>query len=103
MLEIRLDADNITASASFDSRVIEPWVVQNLLERLESVIGQFDNANSNRTLKEIKMVTQKDLKEIWEWNSIVPVSVERCVHKMIEDQAQAQPSAPAVCARGMVS
>ena len=44
------------------------------------------------------MVTTQDLEEIWQWNNTVPEPVERCVHEMIEERAQAQPNAPAVCA-----
>ena len=98
VLEIQLGTDKITAIASFDSRVIEPWTVQKLLERLDFVLRQLDGADPEQTLTEIEMVTQQDLEEIWEWNSTVPAPVERCVHEMIEERAQAQPSAPAVCA-----
>ena len=93
-----LAVDKITTTASFDSRVIEPWTVQKLLERLESVMQQLDSANPEQTLTEIEMVTKQDVEEIWEWNSTVPAPVERCVHEIIEERAQAQPSAPAVCA-----
>lgn len=43
-------------------------------------------------------ISQSDLDKIWRWNSIVPEAEERCVHEMIQYQAQARPSAPAVCA-----
>ena len=42
--------------------------------------------------------TPEDLEQISEWNSAVPISVERCVHDLIDERAEAQPSAPAVCA-----
>ncbi|UNI20184.1 putative NRPS-like protein biosynthetic cluster [Purpureocillium takamizusanense] len=41
-------------------------------------------------------ITESDLDKIWGWNSIVPAAEERCVHEMIQHQAQARPSAPAV-------
>ena len=72
--------------------------MQKLLEQLESVMRQLDSASPEQKLTEIEMVTQQDLEEIWEWNSTVPASVDRCVHEMIEERALAQPNAPAVCA-----
>ena len=98
LLELHLGSDKITATASFDSRVIEPWTVKKLLERLDFVLRELDGADPNQTLAQITMVTRQDLEEIWQWNSTVPEPVERCVHEMVEERAQAQPNAPAVCA-----
>ena len=35
--------------------------------------------------------------KIREWNESLPSTVERCIHQMIEDQAQKQPDAQALC------
>ncbi|KAL7932976.1 hypothetical protein V8C35DRAFT_328181 [Trichoderma chlorosporum] len=43
-------------------------------------------------------ITVADLERIWNWNKIVPVPVERCVHEMIEERVQKQPDATAICA-----
>ncbi|KAK2612057.1 hypothetical protein QQS21_001906 [Conoideocrella luteorostrata] len=42
--------------------------------------------------------TSEDLDQIWEWNSTVPISVERRIYDLIDARVQAQPNAPAVCA-----
>ena len=39
-----------------------------------------------------------DLRQIWEWNAAVPLAVHRCVHELFLQRAEAQPTAPAVCA-----
>ncbi|CAI7619691.1 unnamed protein product [Penicillium glandicola] len=44
------------------------------------------------------IASEDHLSRIWEWNHSVPKPVERCVHEMIQERAQAQPTAPAVCA-----
>jgi amino acid adenylation domain-containing protein len=98
VLEIFLDANQLTVKARFDSSAIELWKVQKLLERLEFVIQQLCSVNPSRTLAGIELITEKDLKEIWGWNRIVPSAVDRCVHHIIEERAKANPSAPAVCA-----
>lgn len=43
-------------------------------------------------------VSTADLNQIWEWNKTVPTSVDRCVHDMIRERTEAQPTAPAICA-----
>ena len=43
-------------------------------------------------------VSTVDLNQIWEWNKTVPAPVDRCVHDMIRERTEAQPTAPAICA-----
>jgi fumiquinazoline F synthetase len=88
-LLIRPGMDSITARASFDSRIVQPWSVQKLLEQLEFVMLQLDCAGPEQLLTGIETVTPCDLEEIWQWNSAVLVPVERCVHEMIKERAQA--------------
>ncbi|KAK5991451.1 Nonribosomal peptide synthetase dtxS1 [Cladobotryum mycophilum] len=96
ILEIQLKADSITARASFDSRVIKPWMVKTVLERLEFVMQQL--GDSERRLGQVEVTTSQDLKQIWEWNNTVPPACERSIQDVIKQRAQTQPSAPAVCA-----
>lgn len=44
------------------------------------------------------MATPSDLAQIWQWNELVPACVDQCVHLIIQERIDAQPSAPAVCA-----
>ncbi|KAI0545624.1 acetyl-CoA synthetase-like protein [Xylaria curta] len=41
---------------------------------------------------------QNDLPQIWKWNAVVPETVHRCVYDMVQQQVEARPTAPAVCA-----
>ena len=84
MLEIQPEADLIAISASFDSKILEPWLVHKLLTRLEFVIQQLDF--SERSLAEIDMMTPKDLQQIWEWNHTLPIAVSRCTHDMVQER-----------------
>ncbi|PHH58888.1 hypothetical protein CDD81_4179 [Ophiocordyceps australis] len=98
VLEIAVGRHQATAKARFDSRVVAPWAVRKLLEQLEFVLGQLVNADPERMLAEIEVLTPQDLDAIWGWNRTVPAPVERCVHDLIQDVVQTQPNAPAVCA-----
>ncbi|KAM4063969.1 AMP-binding enzyme [Hirsutella rhossiliensis] len=96
-LEVHLEADTITASATFDPRVMEPWVIHMSLKRLEYVMYQLDDADPRHVLAQVDIATPEDLERIWEWNNTVPAATQRCIHEMIEDRVQAKPTAPAVC------
>lgn len=97
-LELWLGADGISASAMFDSRMIEPWVVKKMFQRLEWVIYQLDHATVTQTLSDIEVSLADDLEQIWQWNETVPEQVNRCVHDLLADQVQARPNNTAICA-----
>ena len=98
MLVVQLSADKASVSASFDSRMIEPWLVDKLLRRLGHVVSQLARTNPELLLSEVETVTPEDLEQIWHWNHTVPAAAEQCVHNLFEQRAQAQPGASAVCA-----
>ncbi|KAH6963257.1 hypothetical protein DER45DRAFT_552701 [Fusarium avenaceum] len=90
MLELFLGKDSISGKASFDSKVIASWQVQNLLERLESTLAQLSNANAQTTLNDITAMTPQDLDLIWERNSNLPTTVERCIPEVVAVHPTAQ-------------
>lgn len=97
-LELQLGKDDMIALATFDPRVVEPWLMDNLLQRLEYVMHELDCASPTQILADVQVLAPEDAEQIWKWNAVVPARVERCVHKLIEEKAQAYPNAPAVCA-----
>ncbi|UKZ78669.1 NRPS [Trichoderma virens FT-333] len=96
VLEVELGANKINAAATFDSRMIQPWLVRKLLERLASLMHQLAEAQPEQTLAELNMVTPQDLKQVWDWNKTVPEPVERCIHDMVDEYIESQPDAIAV-------
>lgn len=96
--EFWLGADGISALAMFDSRLIELWVVEKMLRRLEWVMFQLDHATPTQTLGDIEMSLADDLEQIWQWNGTVPEQVNRCIHDLLADQVSARPKSPAICA-----
>ncbi|KAK6073229.1 non-ribosomal peptide synthetase protein [Seiridium cupressi] len=43
-------------------------------------------------------ISESDLAQIWEWNQSVPLSIDKCVHDLVQERSEAQSFAPAVCA-----
>lgn len=97
-IEVQIEAHNIAVSTYFDSKLLEPWIVSKLIERLGAVLHQLEDAKPHDLLTEVSLVTQDDLTEIWARNGAVPTLVERCVDELIEERTQSQPGAMAVCA-----
>ncbi|KAM3430303.1 hypothetical protein MY4824_007777 [Beauveria thailandica] len=89
--EVWLGTDEITISASFDSRVMESWVVDGMLRRIHHVMHELDEASPNAALVDLATLTPYDLERVWGWNRSVPAAIERCVHDLIEETAQKQP------------
>ncbi|KAJ6789651.1 hypothetical protein PWT90_05590 [Aphanocladium album] len=94
--ECALAKNGILVKASFDSQIIDKWTVENLLHRLSFTIQRLSNANSHSSLKQIQTISDQDKVTIWNWNSEVPQTIERCLHSLIDETVQAQPHAPAV-------
>ncbi|KAI0467781.1 hypothetical protein F4859DRAFT_224755 [Xylaria cf. heliscus] len=86
---------------SFDPAVLEPTQVRRLAEHYEHVLRQIINMSSasDCRLKDINHVPDAHHNELLSWNSNIPEPLERLVHEMFEEQATAQPDAPAICAR----
>ena len=87
-----------TARAKFDSRVLDSWRVEKMLEQLEHLTLQLVASDASRKISEISTVTDHDITDIWAWNSVLPVTIEKCVHQLFEERAIKQPNYPAICA-----
>ncbi|KAI1744645.1 acetyl-CoA synthetase-like protein [Xylaria scruposa] len=95
-LQIRLGTETMHVDASFDSRVVEVLEVQRILDRLRSVLMQFDAADDALTVGQIQVMTSQELDQIWEWNKAVPTPADRCVHHVIKQVSDSRPDAPAI-------
>ncbi|KAF4584025.1 non-ribosomal peptide synthetase [Ophiocordyceps camponoti-floridani] len=98
VIRVQLRKKEIFLTASFDSRVIDTWMMPRLLQRFEFVMRQLVVTSPDKTLAEVAILTPQDLDDIWTWNATVPAPVERCVHDMVEDWVQSQPTATAISA-----
>lgn len=96
-LKCVLSSSSAVLEARFDETVISSaqlkWVLRQLryiLERITSGIVM--------NIAEAIRINPDDEKHILEWNKRLPPYLEKCVHHTIEEQAAAQPDAPAVYA-----
>ncbi|KAF4993043.1 hypothetical protein FDECE_13529 [Fusarium decemcellulare] len=99
MLEVSWGTDDMTVHASFDSHIVERWMVEKLIARLRSVLRQLSSGSEEkRLIGDIQVMTEQDLEDIWKWNSggVLPDSVDRCLHDLVDEVIQEQPAAQAV-------
>nr|XP_036577763.1 NRPS protein [Colletotrichum truncatum]KAF6784822.1 NRPS protein [Colletotrichum truncatum] len=82
----------------FDETIISRLSVSRLLDKLELFVNQLSTAADDKMLVDINALSEADYLDIWSWNQHVPPAVDRCLHDMVEEQAQRRPEAPAICA-----
>ncbi|KAI1184609.1 hypothetical protein F5B17DRAFT_411345 [Nemania serpens] len=78
--------------------MVEPQLAFKLLCRLEFVMQQLAKAKPETPLANLQMIPPRELSLLHEWNSTVPVAVERCIHDVVKDHVLAVPHSPAICA-----
>ncbi|KJZ75337.1 hypothetical protein HIM_05263 [Hirsutella minnesotensis 3608] len=98
VLAIGIDANGVTITTYFDSRVLNSWTVQKLLERLEKVMDLVGQGGAGSGIRDLEVLTAGDLEDIWTWNRTVPQAIDRCAHELIEERAITRPDLLAVCA-----
>lgn len=100
VLELRPGADGAIVCLSFDSSCIGEAQVSRILHQSQHVLSQLmavEGRGLDR-LRDVTVVSQRDLDDIWTWNATVPAAVEACVHDLIETRAAEKPLAPAISA-----
>jgi len=97
-LECMLTDSGTTTHISYDSNMLDSQQAHRLVKQFEKVLKQLQTAESGLKISDLDMMSDADLKELAEWNSIYPEASDTCLHNLIEQRIQQQPKAPAVCA-----
>jgi amino acid adenylation domain-containing protein len=93
LLECTLAAGEIDIRAGFDSSLLSENEIALLMQRLEHVHSQLGKAdNGALPLSSLDMVSPLDLRILESFNPDIP-PLDKCLHWMIEEQAQQQPDA----------
>ncbi|KAJ3502897.1 hypothetical protein NM208_g16626 [Fusarium decemcellulare] len=66
-LGLHLEHGEYVIEAAFNSKVVSASLVERLLARVDLIVHQL-GADTHRTLDEINPMTNKDLRDIWNWN-----------------------------------
>ncbi|KAI0527995.1 hypothetical protein F5B22DRAFT_653082 [Xylaria bambusicola] len=96
LLECLLGADEVRVRASFDTRVISKWQMENFTQQLGFIIKELAAAKPGQLVEEVGSLTLENEITLWNWNKTVPVAIERLLHESISKQAKIHPDTPAV-------
>ncbi|UKZ63969.1 NRPS [Trichoderma atroviride] len=93
------DDSGVSITLNFDSAVIGAERVQRIAEQFEHFVRLLCSEDCRQTtIGDLEVACNQDLQDIWAWNSAVPDAVELCIHNIIAETIERQPSAPAICA-----
>ncbi|KAI5460965.1 hypothetical protein BGZ63DRAFT_455081 [Mariannaea sp. PMI_226] len=74
-----------------------PTQAARLASCLQSAISAIIT-DPSMSIQDINLMGESEIEKIWAWNEIVPSTIDRCLHDLVDEQTRAHPSAPAVCA-----
>lgn len=101
VIECQLERDGVHFRLGFDSSIVPGVKMAHIADNLATAVRHLsDEGIRKQTLRNLATETQTPfgLDQIWTWNNSVPVPTEMCVHDLVAQRVQDNPSAPAVCA-----
>lgn len=97
VLECGLADGEINICAHYDSAIIPSQQMQRILYQFEHIVSQLSLENG--LVSSIEVLSPPDKQELAAWNSTYPEVVSKCIHQIIQQQAQYRPTATAVVSR----
>ena len=91
--------NGIQLQFTFDSKVIDHGTVGTMAHHFEHLLRKVASHEADQVAaNDLEMITTQDLSQIWQWNSQTYESINRCIHDLIADTAESQPTATAISA-----
>ncbi|KAJ9482915.1 hypothetical protein VN97_g10506, partial [Penicillium thymicola] len=93
------ETNAVRVELRYDREVLPVDNAHRLLAQFDHIVHQLaQNAEAERPLGQLQLLSREDGVQLSRWNSTVPPRVERCVHDLVLDKMAVQPSAVAVSA-----
>ncbi|THC87865.1 hypothetical protein EYZ11_012689 [Aspergillus tanneri] len=91
------EANAVRVELRYDREVLPVDNAHRLLAQFDHIVQQLaQNAETERPLGQLQLLSREDGVQLSRWNSTVPPRVERCVHDLVLDKMAVQPSAVAI-------
>ncbi|GIZ41844.1 hypothetical protein CKM354_000513300 [Cercospora kikuchii] len=92
-------SSTVEIKSSFDSSVLSVEIMERMLHQLEHIMGLLtDSKLASTDLRDIDVISDSDLRDIWQWNSDIPEPIMTPVHAIFQRTVELQPGADAVAA-----
>ncbi|KAI9903492.1 hypothetical protein N3K66_000021 [Trichothecium roseum] len=76
ILQCFLGRDQVKIKASFDTRVLSEWQVQNMIRQFGTILNKLADAQGSQTISDIDSLSDEDKEALWNLNKMVPVGVQ---------------------------
>lgn len=96
VLECKLLKQGVRVKINFDSRIIEEKQVERLSQQFDHVLRQVCAGHQTTKVKNIDIMSDIDMYDIWKWNAHLPTAQGVCVQNLIMEKTRNQREAPAV-------
>lgn len=96
VLECKLSKQGVRVQINHDSRIIGKEQVERLLLQFDHVLRQLRAGQQTTKVKDVGILSDTDLQDVWKWNATIPTARGVCVHNLISDRTQKQRDAPAI-------
>lgn len=90
-----INENGLNVRFNFDSRIMQQAEVKRLAQQLEHVI-RWTSREETIKVEDIRIVSDEDIQQIWNWNATALEPVKRCVHDIFAETVQKLPNAPAI-------
>jgi amino acid adenylation domain-containing protein len=90
-----MQGESITARIKYWDSVLNKYQAQTLASVFQQALNVLATS-SQQPLSEIYLLSDRDTRQIMEWNISPPDTVDGCIHEYIDKKSKTQPLAPAV-------
>ncbi|PPJ56152.1 hypothetical protein CBER1_09180 [Cercospora berteroae] len=92
-------SSTVEIKSYFDSSVLSVEIMERMLLQLEHIMGLLtDSKLASTDLRGLDVISDTDLRDIWQWNSDIPEPIMTPVHEIFQHTVECQPNADAVAA-----
>ena len=95
-LNCLLTSEGVRVVADYDSRVVDRSDMMATLDQFMLIIQQLAEGSPDQDIDKIDTLTEVEQQRLWSWNETVPPVIDRCLHRLVEEQAQKRPDAVAI-------
>ncbi|KAK2032543.1 hypothetical protein LX32DRAFT_501522, partial [Colletotrichum zoysiae] len=103
ILECCVESTGVTLKVQYDDNVLNVKRVESYLSQYQHVLAQLITSAGQQQTEPVVPVgslfsaSPRDMERLLEWNKEVPPALEECIHQIVQNQADLQPDAPAIC------
>ncbi|CRG88172.1 Nonribosomal peptide synthetase 8 [Talaromyces islandicus] len=89
------DDDGLKVDLTYWTSKVSPDNAKNIAHTFSTIISSLF-ANPENLISEIDSLSERDQRQLGEWNTYIPAAIDRCMHDMISQRARERPDSHAL-------